>query len=281
MSRPQKKNSRLLQVLRYILFILMLGVFLYSAWNLIDYFLDSRERAAEYNNLASIVESNRATLSTTLPPASGSTDPSAPPDASTEPTQEEGGILPEYAQLYQMNSDLAGWIWIEDTDISYPVMYTPHEPNYYIKRGFNKEYASGGCIYAQEDCSIDPPSDNIILHGHNMRDGSMFGSLKNYLKEDYWKEHKYIRFDSVTQRRTYEVFAVFTTTTTIGQGLQYHKFINAENAEEFDSFVAQCIKASKYDTGIVPLYGDELLYLSTCEYTHVNGRLVVAARRVS
>ena len=86
-----------------------------------------------------------------------------------EPIQysENTTILPELA-VYQQNNDLVGWIRVEDTNINYPVMQTVDNPNFYLKRGFDKEYTDYGCLYVQEDCDVQAPSDNVVIYGHHM-----------------------------------------------------------------------------------------------------------------
>ena len=92
-------------------------------------------------------------------------------------TQQETASEPEkqasYQNLYWENTDMVGWILIEDTNIDYPVMQTPTDPTYYLKHDFEKNYTDYGCPFMQADCDALAPSDNLILYGHNMKDGSM------------------------------------------------------------------------------------------------------------
>ena len=213
------------------------------------------------------------------------TDPTQPadPDSPTLPTvpPEQGHvILPEYAKLYLRNNDLVGWITIEGTNINYPVMQSPAEQNYYLYKNFDGEYSVRGSIYADEDCDVFTPSDNVVLYGHHMQDGSMFSALNNFDAKSYWQERKYITFNTLLERHTYEIIAVFKTSASVGEGFRYHQFINAETEEEFNDFVATCKRLAFYDTGVSAEYGDKLITLSTCEYTLTNGRLVVVAKRV-
>ena len=119
------------------------------------------------------------------------------------------------------------------------------------------------------------------MYGHNMADGSMFATLNNYTSKDYWEKNSLIFFDTLYEYHTYKVFAVFKTSANVGEGFSYHQFEEAENEAEFDDFVSTCKKLAFYDTGITPQYGDKLICLSTCEYTLDNGRLVVAAVRIT
>lgn len=250
-----------------ILFWLLLAVFCVSAAFLIRYGAESEKQKHLYRELAAMVE-----IPQTTAPQTFDVPETHPPEGT--------GILPEYAALYEMNTDMAGWIRIEGTQIDYPVMQTPEEPDYYLYRNFLGESSDHGCIYARETCDLITPSDNVTLYGHCMNDGSMFADLTNYLDHGFWEEHRYIRFDTLTAYQVYEIFAVFTTTASVGEGFAYHQFENAADEADFDWFIDQCRTLALYDTGITPQYGDKILCLSTCEYTQTNGRLVVAAVRV-
>lgn len=268
------------KVLLTVLLVLCIAVFTISALYVGKYLVESGARKEEFDALADLVESIRATapneteLPESQPTVFDETDADDP--AVTEPL-----MLPEYAALYAMNPDVVGWLQIEGTNINYPVMQTPQSPDYYLHTSFQKQYSAQGCLYARETCSVTEPSDNVTIYGHNMRDGSMFYDLDHYRKRSYWEEHDTIRFDTLTERHTYKIFAVFTTSATKDVGFSYHLFENAADEAEFDDFIATCTDLSLYKTGITPTYGDKLICLSTCEYSQVNGRLVVVAYRVS
>ncbi len=261
------------KILYIAVIVILLGIFAFSAWYVIDYFAEAAKQKAQYDKLASIVESIQ----------SGTQGESLPTGESTEATQEtqEGGILPEYQPLYDQNSDLVGWMQIEGTRVNYPVVQTPETVDYYLYRNFEKEYSTRGCLYVRESCDVNLPSDNVTIYGHNMKDGSMFHDLLNYDRKEYFDEHGIIEFDTLTEHHTYQIFAVFKTTASVGEGFDYHLFENAKNEQEFDSFVSVCKNLSFYDTGFTPAYGDKLICLSTCEYTLTNGRFVVVAYRIS
>lgn len=260
------------------LLVVFVMIFLVSATCIMLYVLDSIQQRDMYNDLASLVGTNDGADSPTEPiqiqlPVF---DSSTGEDVETTDT-----VLEEYAALYLKNSDMVGWIKIEDTNINYPVMQTPDRKDYYLKRDFNGEDNKHGCIYVRESCDVFTPSDNITIYGHCMYDGSMFNNLHKYKTKSFWEEHRYITFDTLTEHHTYEIFAVFKTTATLGKGFAYHRFENAANEEEFMNFVNKCVSLSFYKTGVEVAYGDKLICLSTCEYTQTNGRLVVVAKRIS
>ena len=276
----------------YAVVTLLSAVFLYCAWHLADYWLNSKRQADAYADLAAMVEAARPTAPRTEAVPEGTAVPGETaaeeigetiavlPEDPVEDQVNEAGILVEYAPLYEMNPDMAGWIAIDGTKINYPVMHTPDRKDHYLQRSFDGNYSAWGCIYAWEDCDLEAPSDNVTLFGHHMKDGSMFAGLDGYMEQEFWEEHQFIRFDTLREHHTYAVFAVFTTTASKGKGFAYHEFVDAADEDAFDAFIAQCLSLSAYDTGIRPEYGDKILCLSTCEYSQQNGRLVVAAVRI-
>lgn len=192
-----------------------------------------------------------------------------------EPDKTEDGILEKYAALYQQNPDMVGWISIEGTDVNYPVMQTPKEPDFYLKHDFEKKESAYGVPYVDAACSIVPQSDNLLIYGHHMKDGQMFGGLMEYEQKAFFEAHKTIQFDTLWERGEYEIVAVFKTTVGDESGFPFYKFVDAKNQQAFDEYVSKCKELALYETGVSAEYGDRLLTLSTCEYTKKNGRLVV------
>ena len=247
----------------YVLIGVFLLIFGFSAFQIANYFIQGRQKANQFDEL-----SQMASQATTQATTEATTE-------ATEPT-----MIPGYADVYALNNDMVGWIKIEGTKIDYPVMQTPNEPNYYLKRDFNRTYSDWGCLYVREECDVNTPSDTVTIYGHTMKDGSMFAALHNYTNQSFYEDHNLIYFDTLTEYHVYEIFAVFKTSANLGAGFRYHIMENAADEKEFNDYVAKCKELAFYDTGITPVYGDKLLLLSTCEYTLDNGRLVVAARRV-
>lgn len=197
-----------------------------------------------------------------------------------ETTQTEG-ILKEYQILQEENSDMVGWIKIEDTKLDYPVMFTPEEPEYYLKRAFDKSDSESGTPFIGMGCSISPRSDNLILYGHNMKNGTMFKTVMNYCEQSYWEEHPIIQFNTLYEKGEYEVVSAFYIDVAMGNGhLEFYRFINAESEEAYDTFIQECKAISVYETGVDAMYGDDLITLSTCSYHDaVDGRFVIVARK--
>lgn len=285
-----------------LLMILLSAVFLFSGWKIAAYYLEGMSSQGRFDDLTQQMEDAKNQtnppvhyIPPTLPqPTAPPTEPSMPggetlppteppvtePPA-TEPTEPTAPvILPEYAPLYLENPDLVGWIQIEGTVINYPVMQTPNDPDYYLKRDFDGDYSDWGCVYVEEFCDVFTPSDNVTIYGHHMYDGSMFTALTYYNDRDFLEAHPHIIFNTLLERHTYEIIAVFTTTASLGEGFRYNAFVNAANEREFDEYIRQCKNLSLYRISSTAEYGDKLITLSTCEYTQVNGRFVVVAKRI-
>jgi len=244
--------------------ILCAGIALFAGIKIWQHYANDRKYTEEFEKLADIA-AQETDEDTEIPEI---------------PYDEERTVLDDYALLYRQNNDMIGWIRIEGTTINYPVMYTPDRPNYYLNKNFDKQYSAHGVPYIDEDCNPNLPSDNLIIYGHHIRNGKMFGALKDYTSKQFYDSHKIIQFDTLVERGEYEIVVVFKTTVYDNRGFRYYDFIQAETEAEFTDYIDQCKVLALYDTGVSAAYGDKLITLSTCEYSAVNGRLVVVAKRV-
>ncbi len=200
----------------------------------------------------------------------------------TDDSVETPDILPEYSLIHQKNQRLIGWVKIADTIIDYPVMQTVNN-EYYLDHNFNQEKDRNGCIFMDYQCDVVKGCDNIILYGHHMKSGKMFGTLNRYSKESYYEEHPTIQFDTIYEKGTYQVMYVFRSKVYSEEEVtfKYYQFINAVSEKEFNSAMIEMAELSLYDTGVTAEYGDQLLTLSTCDYQEKKGRFVVVAKKIS
>ena len=190
--------------------------------------------------------------------------------------QEESINLQE---LYELNNDFLGWIKIEDTNISYPVMQTDsNRKDYYLRKNFYKEYSQLGTPYIAEYCNVQT-SDNVIVYGHHITNYQVFGELEKYKRKEFYDNHKIIKFNTIYGNADYEIISVFKTVAYTG--FKYYEFIDSSSQDEFDTFIKKCKELSFYEIEKTAKYGDKLLTLSTCEYSAKNGRLVVVARKIT
>ena len=183
----------------------------------------------------------------------------------------------KYGALYEQNNDFVGWIQIDGTNINYPVMQTPDNPDYYLKHSFEKTWSDYGVPYLDEACVIGQ-SNNLVIYGHHMSNGSMFCDLELYSDPAFCMDHPVIRFDTLTSFGEYEVIAVFRYNTN-QETFRYDREVNMDKGR-FSWFIEQVHARELFSTGKDASFGDQLLTLSTCEYTYKNGRLVVVARKV-
>lgn len=157
------------------------ALFLFSGIMLCRQYADEQQSAEAFEQIAALVETEPAPADT-------------PPE--TEPLPELTAFE-KYRAVQEQNSDFLGWLSILGTNIDYPVMQTVDEPNFYLKRGFDKQYSDYGVPYVQENCDL-ALSDNCVIYGHHMNNGTMFADLCKYESEDFYQEHKTIRFDTLS-----------------------------------------------------------------------------------
>lgn len=241
--------------------IVFAAIFLISGGLLVKRFLDDRKTESEFADLQSMI------------------DTAATPAPAGENVNPNGA---RFAALRDKNSDFVGWISIDGTNLDFPVMYAPDNKDFYLRHDFNKAYSVYGVPYLDEQTTLgaNAESDNLIIYGHNMKTGTIFGCLTEYRKADYYQEHPFIEFDTVYGDAKYEVFGAFTIDVVNDTSFIYNQYIDMDE-DAYNRYVDQVISRSDVDSGIRPAYGEQLLTLSTCEYSSANGRYVVVARRVS
>ena len=190
-------------------------------------------------------------------------------------------VLDEYKKLYNSNKKLIGWLKIDDTNIDYPVMQTNNN-EYYLDHNMNQEKDRNGALFLDKDCDVVKRSTNLIIYGHHMKSGRMFGNLDDYESEKYYKKHPLIQFDTIYEKGTYEIMYVFRS-RVYNEGevvFKYYQFIDCYSEQEFNSNMQEMAALSLYDTGVTAEYGDQLLTLSTCDSTVDDGRFVVVAKKI-
>jgi len=191
------------------------------------------------------------------------------------------GILPEFTEVYEKNREFIGWLTIPDTIIDYPVMQGK-DNEYYLNHDFYGEEKKHGSLFLDYKNDVLLPDSNLIIYGHNMKDGTMFSALRKYKNQSFYEAHKVISFHTIYEKAQYEIVSVFLSKVYLKNEdtFKYYQFIKASNQEEFDKFYTNIKEMSLYDTGNEAQYGDTFLTLSTCDYTTEDGRLVVVAKKL-
>lgn len=196
----------------------------------------------------------------------------------------EDGIFIGFETLKKQNSDIRAWIKIEGTNINNPVYQTKNN-DFYVDHDMEKRSSRYGALFIDKDARIgkESNSQNVVVYGHHMKDGTMFGPLKNYTDISFYKANPIIDFTTLYREGKYKVFAVFITNTIKshdnGEVFNYRKSSFASE-DDFLKFIDEVKKRSIINTNVEVLGNDEILTLSTCTYEFEEARLVVMARRI-
>lgn len=246
---------------------------------------ESQPGCTEPSNTAPTGSDPLPTQPTTVPTDPSPTEPTDPPvPTTTEPKT----ILSRFEKIYKANNDVVGYIYIEGTNINYPILHHPEEKDYYLKRDFYGSYDRHGCIYLRENCDMFEPTDVLTIYGHYMSDDTMFADIHEYLDKKFFDSHQYITVWDLYEQHTYQVVCLFKTSGTYGTGFPFHLFDDFANEEEYNEFIhgVRDVAGTGYtgktifDSGIETQYGDQFICLATCEYTINNGRLILVAKRI-
>lgn len=201
----------------------------------------------------------------------------------TPVTEEKTEKMLQLEELQKENNEIIGWLEIEDTNINLPVCQTT-DNDFYLTHNYKKEKSKGGSLFLDKNFDLINGSSNYLIYGHRNTQGLMFEDLLKYSKEDFYNNHKTIKFTTNKDDSIYEIMSVFYSRVYYKKEkdvFRYYNFVNANNEEEYNDFVNNCKKSSIYDTGVTANYGDQLLTLSTCEYSQEDGRFVVVAKKVN
>ena len=185
--------------------------------------------------------------------------------------------------LQKENTDVKGWIKINDTKINYPLLQGL-DNDYYLNRNYQKEYSSYGSIFIDKDSNLDDVNSNVIIYGHSMNDQEMFQNLLNYANKEYYDSHKIIEIYTNNEARKYEIVTVFKSRVFYQDEqnvFRYYYCHDLSSEEKYNDYVNNSKNLELYNTGVDAHFGEQLITLITCEYSEDNGRMVVVAKRVS
>ena len=238
-----------------VLSVLLSAIAALSGFMVYTQLSDRQKEKEEFDTLAEMVE---------VTPEKPNDETAVPTDDTSEPVRDLSG-------LFAQNSDCIGWLCIPGTAVNYPVMHTPENPQKYLRRNFYGAYSQSGVPFLDWRCGLQ--SDHLIVYGHNMKNGTIFSSLRNYTDPAFCAAHPVIEFQTADGVGKYMVFAVAAVQKTDA----WYSFIHAADGAGFSEQTAAILQKSLYDTGITPVYGRQIITLSTCYGSGKNGRLVVAA----
>ena len=194
----------------------------------------------------------------------------------------ENKRIAQLKELQKVNNEIIGWLEIEGTNINYPILQSK-DNEFYLTHNYKKEKSSSGSLFLDKDFDLVNGSSNYLIYGHRSKQGLMFEDLLKYSNKDFYEEHKKIRFTTLKEDSIYEILSVFYSRVYYKKEknvFRYYYFVNAENEEQYNEFIKEAKNASIYDTGVTATYGEQLLTLSTCEYSQVDGRFAVVCKRI-
>lgn len=175
-------------------------------------------------------------------------------------------------ELKSINSDYKMWIQIENTNINYPVVQSS-DNDYYLKHNFRKESNISGTVFVESANDIDNDK-NIILYGHNMRNGTMFNNITNYKEESFFNEDNKINIIMNNTLYEYEVFSVYVKNVS-----EVNLAIGFASEDEFINYAYNEAEESLYKKDVDFSAEDNLITLVTCSYEFTDARTIVVARR--
>lgn len=285
-----KRGDSAFDVVRKIIFLAALIAFAVCLYLIADYYIDRWQAKKLYESMQEELSSHHNTQS------------SQEPVIQTTPQGEVYEYL-EYNHIadifLERNSDLVGYITIDGTNISYPVVQRKStDPNintndYYLYRAFDLSNSKSGCIFMDFRCHFDEVvgnrritdnSEHLLIYGHNMNNKSMFGSLKYYYQDhSYYSKHPIITLDSLYKTYYYKIFAVLIVDgadTTSEYAFDCWNTFDFDDETEFYEFVNNAKKRTIVTNDVDVTYGDQLLTLYTCNGTLEDAKLIVMARLV-
>lgn len=308
-KKTKARKNHKSNVMYYLCMTLLLVVFLGSGAALVKSYLENRGHEADLNEMAALFPdigqpgagaASAGILGAGVAPGAAVAEAGALGEENGQPEGQVKEPQPQtippdawklwwdqnaerrfatYRSLKEQNEDMVGWVRIEGTRIDYPVVQTPDQPDYYLRRDFNKNNSNYGIPYMAETCIYEEPGTNLLIYGHHMKNGGMFAALQNYTEEAFYRQHPYIQFDTVEQAGSYEIVAVVKVDAA-RDATPWKELLFPGDEAVFQGAWQVFEGQSFYPTGVVPEYGERLLALVTCEYTLEDGRLMVVAREI-
>lgn len=225
-----------------------------------------------------LTENNISEDYISINPGSTTQNPNEESSPEETPTSDENDVKTvrvNFDNLISQNSDTVGWIYVNSTNINFPVVKASNN-DFYLKHNFKKEYNSAGWIYADYRNNFDDLDQNTVIYGHNRRNGTMFSNLKYYLKNNFAKANnaKYFTFNTKSQNYLAEIYSVYKINASL---LSFST--NFNSVEEYQSFIDKSKSQSAVDFETQISTNDKTLTLCTCDDNTIY-RIVVNAKLI-
>lgn len=242
--------------------VVFFAIFAFSAWKLLDISAEYRRGEKEYERLEQYVQIPETVPTTTQSKTDDSTEPAE--------TQPAGTVWPkvDFAALQMLNPDVVGWIYIEGTNVNYPIVQA-NDNDYYLYRLISGETNSTGSIFLDAGASELFMSRNNSLYGHNMKNGTMFADITDYVDQEFYEQHPEALL--LTPQGNYKV-KIFSCYITDAWDNSWQIVFNGS---EYGQWLDQLQRRSYLATDVHPTEADRVLTFSTCTYETEDARLLV------
>lgn len=250
-----------MKYLKKTMFIIACIVFIYSSYKLINYYCVMNTINKEFNKIENEVFIEEIVNN-------------------EKKTSYKKNVIKKfnYEKLNNKNSDCIGWINIQNTKVDYPVMYKEGDNNFYLRRNINKEYSIAGIPFLDGNCSLEEKKALWIIYGHHMKDGSLFGGLSKYNNKKFYEQNKKITLYIKNTKYIYEIFAYGVISAITDYNL--YNVNDFRTDKGYEMFLSDIKKKINYNKDLIPEKREDILILSTCDYTKPDGRMIVVAKRV-
>lgn len=251
------------RIVLLIAILLLLGVFVFSAWQLTGIFLEYRRGEQTYTEMEQFV----SIPTTTTPTQPKETEPAATEQEQAEPEEEIPWPEVDFVALQQVNPDVVGWIYIPETNVNYPIVQgeTNDQYLYHLLTG---EYNSAGSIFMDARVNGDFSGQNTPIYGHNMKNGTMFAGITGYKSQEFYDAHPIAYL--VTPEKNY-LIRLFSGYVVSAEGDAWDVVFE----EDFSLWLEELQRKSYFAADVVPDSHDRIVTFSTCTYETDNSRFVV------
>lgn len=254
-----KKSTKILLIVLCVVFV---GVFGFSAFKIASTLLGYKKAETANEEL----KTQYVTIAEATP------TPVAQPKDDTDP--EVSPINVDFSSLRKQNEDCVAWIYGPNSVINYPIVWCDNN-FYYLDHLLSGEQNANGTIFVDTKCGADFSDQNTIVYGHNMNDGSMFASLRNYRDESYYEGHEHLYMSTPNTNYRIDVIAGFVTEPT-----SYVYANTFEEPEQFEAYIESIKSESNFKADVDVKPDDKIVTLSTCTYEIDDGRYVIIGKLV-
>ena len=244
MAEKRRSSKRAAKTVLIIFLLLMIAFCAWKIWSILS---DYKKGNDTYEEAASFVSI---------------------PEKEEKPVDEIDRPIVDFDALREINPDIVGWIYIEDTNINYPIAQGP-DNSYYLSRMYNKQWDGCGCIFMDYRNSPDFSDPNSVIYGHYVKNGSMFQNLVGYKAQEFYETHKTAYL--LTPDKNYQIIFFAGYVASLKDDAWKVDF----SEEEFEPWYMKAIEQSIFDSGVVPTPQSKIITLSTCSYEFNDARFVV------